>query len=73
MKRSKKGSSVSDGHDCFVSVFHLTFSVMVLFVSFSLEAQFTETMRLMLQGNKPSADELTCSRCNRKRSVPNHN
>ncbi|XP_045190790.2 protein FAM193A-like isoform X3 [Mercenaria mercenaria] len=36
-------------------------------LSHNLEAQFTETMRLMLQGNKPSQDELTCPRCNRKR------
>ncbi|XP_052772663.1 protein FAM193A-like isoform X3 [Mya arenaria] len=36
-------------------------------LSHNLEAQFTETMRLMLQGNKPTQDELTCPRCNRKR------
>lgn len=36
-------------------------------LSHNLEQQFTETMRLMLQGNKPSNDELTCPRCNRKR------
>lgn len=33
----------------------------------NLEAQFTETMRMMLQGNKPSSEELSCPRCNRKR------
>ncbi|XP_021378384.1 protein FAM193A-like isoform X2 [Mizuhopecten yessoensis] len=33
----------------------------------SFEAQFTETMRLMLQGTKPAPEECHCSRCNRKR------
>ncbi|XP_060085578.1 protein FAM193A-like [Ylistrum balloti] len=33
----------------------------------SFEDQFTETMRLMLQGTKPAPEECHCSRCNRKR------
>ncbi|KAL3864296.1 hypothetical protein ACJMK2_005990 [Sinanodonta woodiana] len=36
-------------------------------LSHSLEAQFTETMRMMLQGSKPTQDECHCPRCNRKR------
>ena len=36
---------------------------------YSFEAQFTETMRMMLQGTKPNAEECHCPRCNRKRWV----
>lgn len=36
-------------------------------VTHSFEAQFTETMRMMLQGAKPNAEECHCPRCNRKR------
>ncbi|XP_041368374.1 protein FAM193A-like [Gigantopelta aegis] len=36
-------------------------------LSHSMEVQFTETMRNMLTGSKPSADECHCPRCNRKR------
>lgn len=33
----------------------------------SMEAQFTETMRNMLTGTKPTTEECYCPRCNRKR------
>lgn len=33
----------------------------------NFEQQFTETMRMMLQGTKPSQEECHCPRCNRKR------
>ncbi|XP_061177860.1 protein FAM193A-like [Saccostrea echinata] len=36
-------------------------------VAHSFEAQFTETMRMMLQGTKPGPEECHCPRCNRKR------
>lgn len=36
-------------------------------MSHSMEAQFTETMRNMLTGQKPTAEECHCPRCNRKR------
>jgi hypothetical protein len=34
---------------------------------FSMEAQFTETMRNMLTGQKPVVEESHCPRCSRKR------
>lgn len=40
---------------------------MLHFDYFSFEQQFTETMRMMLQGTKPSQEECHCPRCNRKR------
>ncbi|XP_055955292.1 protein FAM193A isoform X2 [Patella vulgata] len=35
--------------------------------SHNMEAQFTETMRNLLQGTRPSVEDCHCPRCNRKR------